>query len=347
MKIKNLNEIEVKKWIKFCDNNNNAWIEHRGITFIKENNYSFCVLSGEEIIAICPFIIEKIKYEKKYNVSTMFGMSHPSPVLADHITGKKQIKKLKKLIYSNIDKLALNHNISKVTLNFLPTLYNKNSLTDIVNELNYHDYLVDVNSKIILLDLNIDIKDQWSMLSKGHRSEIKKHIDTVTLKYKSSKNMSKTFKDFKLSIKPIIELPDRKESFLFELYKIDLVDFIYVNQGDNILGGGIFLKYGGISQYLHSKRFLKNDLPIHHLLLWLTIKKYKEQNQKILDLGVFSYNTHQRYILTDKKKNIALFKRGFGGDIKAFPIGEKYFSKDYFKDELSIRKSNYIEKISI
>jgi len=64
-----------------------------------------------------------------------------------------------------------------------------------------------------------------------------------------------------------------------------------------------------------------------------------------MDLGVFSYHSHLNYILSNKASAIAMFKRGFGGKVLPFLLGEKYFDRTYFEVEYQQRIFRYSETI--
>ena len=77
MEVKSLKEIEEKKWVNFCDNNGNAWIYHRGIPLLnEENNLSFLVIENQKILAICPLLFENKEYTNQIiNIGSLFNLS--------------------------------------------------------------------------------------------------------------------------------------------------------------------------------------------------------------------------------------------------------------------------------
>ena len=347
MQIKKITEIDKKKWNEFCNNNSNTWVYHRASSIINRNNHSFCILDEDRVLAICPLFLEKKTFDNKvFNTFSLFGLSIPFPVISDKVTGLKQIKKINNIIHNNIIQLSKDNKVSKVTFNSSSFIYNQFPLTDLLNSFNYYGYSVNVNNKMLLLNLTKSIDDQWANLSKGHRSIIKKYVQDFELESISKNNSILNYESFCLRIREIVDdLKDNEFLFLFDLYKIGLIDFLYIKQNSEVSGGGVFLNYGNKVEYFASKRFIDNKLPIHHLLIWLSIEKYTNMGFKLMNLGIFSYSSHLNYILSDKKKNISLFKRGFGVDIKSYPIIEKFFNKEFFSKELNKNEMNFKETI--
>jgi hypothetical protein len=185
----------------------------------------------------------------------------------------------------------------------------------------------------------------WKKLSKGHRSILKKYRDIGNSEYINRDNSFLDSGRFSEAMLAITNPSESRLQYLYALYQeghIDICNLIY--HGD-VIGSAVFLKYGNAVQYCGAKRFTDKEIPVHHLILWEAIAKYREEHYQFMDLGVFSYHSQLNYIASEKANSVAVFKRGFGGRVVPFVIGEKYFDRTYFEREYSDRVSRYGETI--
>ena len=117
---------------------------------------------------------------------------------------------------------------------------------------------------------------------------------------------------------------------------------IYQN---DIVGSAFFLKYGNAVQYHAAQRWTDKNIPVHHLIIWEATKKFRHEGYELMDLGVFSHHPQLNYIISEKSKAVTVFKKGFGGRVVPFVMGERYFDSNCFAQEYSHRISRYKETI--
>jgi len=199
--------------------------------------------------------------------------------------------------------------------------------------------------KTILLDLTTAEEELWKGISKGHKSVTKKFIDETSCEYIVQDNQNLDLSKFSELVLKIEDFIEPHLKYLYVLYQgghVEICNLIYKN---SIVGSALFLKHGQVVQYHEAERFTDNNLPVHHLIIWKSIQKYKKQSYKLMDLGVFSYESQLNYMSSEKTKAIGVFKRGFGGKITPFIMGEKYFNPDYFEKEYLCRIASYRETI--
>lgn len=86
-----------------------------------------------------------------------------------------------------------------------------------------------------------------------------------------------------------------------------------------------------------------DSLPLYHALVFAAMEYFKNNGVRYIDTGQPSSPSAQYDYYPDKKQlNIALFKRGFGGDYKQNFRGIKYFSPSLFAEDVENFRKNYI-----
>ncbi len=86
--------------------------------------------------------------------------------------------------------------------------------------------------------------------------------------------------------------------------------------------------------------------PLYHVLMYSAMEYFKKRGVRELDTSQPSSPSLQfDYYPDEKQLNIALFKRGFGGDFKPLFRGVKYFSKELFEKDMKTFISQYEQKI--
>jgi len=85
---------------------------------------------------------------------------------------------------------------------------------------------------------------------------------------------------------------------------------------------------------------------IYHILIYSAMEYLKKKGVKFLDMGQPASPSLQFNYYPDKKQiNIALFKRGFGGEFRPLFRGIKYFSEEAFKKDIKEFIDNYFQAI--
>ncbi len=125
--IKQFEEIFSEQWLSFCDKNSNCWLHHKGIAFLNDRkNLSFVLMENKQIVAICPFVVElKTQDNKEYALGSLFGLSNPSPIIADGIDGEKYRKKINQTLYEHLGYLAKTNEVAKIGFNLSSLHYTR------------------------------------------------------------------------------------------------------------------------------------------------------------------------------------------------------------------------------
>jgi len=344
--IKDLKELGSNEWLGFCKDNPGCWLHHKGMVFLPEKQpVSFVLIDDNQSIAICPlFTEEKLIDKSTFKIGSLFGLSLPSPVITNRISSESQIKKINNIICQHIDSIANKYKIAKITFNFSSLQYNGISSELLRQELIRYGFL-DNSLLMLLLDLRLNEDEHWKNLSKGHRSILKKFKDSTECKYLNYKNRPLNFEQFSEMMLKIEKFQHDHLQYLYELFKEENLEISNLIFKRDTIGSAVFLKYGPNIQYHEAERFTDENIPVHHLIVWDAIKKYQKEGYSSMDLGVFSYNSQLNYIVSEKSRLVAIFKRGFGAKVLPFVIGEKYFNNSYFDWEYKKRISAYKKEI--
>lgn len=305
----------------------------------KKNNLSFALLNENKIKAICPFHYE-IDYsnKKKRKQGTLFGISLPGLIVSDEIDSK-EMRSIVLETLNEIDRLSLKHSLSKVEICFSDFINFdlKSEKFKILYRLLMEYKYLDISLIGNRIDLSRDLDVTLQSMSKGHKAIIKKNKYNFIFYNFENKKL-----DFKIFCRLAEGLTDHKTyaPFFYEIYKKNLFDIVEVFDKDKKIAYAGFCKINNIVEYFISK-VIDKRINTHHTMIYEAIKKYKSEGYKFLHLGVVSYGPSLHYIPSKKALNISIFKRGFKGTNYPLTIFEKYFSKEHFKNDQSLRIKNF------
>ena len=319
IEIKNCDKNYKKKFPKFI-NNNISNINHEIILFgSKTGNQNFIIIENDELLAIVPLNFET--REGKIFVGTFFDISIPGPIFAENLTLKK-FKKILKLVIEEIDKKCIQNNITEVKINFSDLIkFNTGSqeyliLLEILSKYGFINKSF-IGSRIDLDKTNDEIINNCS---KGHKSEIKKQSKNNYI-LETYQDNELGFDDFKILIKDLVDIED----YCQPLYSLFLEKKIYLiySSGTKKVFCSAFSIAGNTAEYFVSTLSSANQ----HSLIISTIKHFKSVTKmKYIDFGIINYLENKTLSQSEKKKNISMFKKGFGGEKYLLSIFKKKYS---------------------
>lgn len=242
--------------------------------------------------------------------------------------------------FSVIDDIAQEQKLNKVMLSL--------NFDAKYNYLQKYDYL-DTSILTYFIDLSFSGGDLLAKCRKGHRGDIKKILNNKDFKvfFVDRENPSyELHEEYRtLHHKCSGKVTRSKESFDLQFEKL--------KQGKAALFG---LKYKqknvcfNYFEFNHDKAVYASGaddpefdkMPLYHALIFSAMEYLKKKGARYIDTGQPSSPSAQfDYYPDGKQLNIALFKRGFGGDFKQNLRGIKYFSKDAFKEDVKTFADRY------
>lgn len=290
------------------------------IIFFKEKrkNQNFLVFENNRLLAAVPFFFEK-SLDSNELIGSYYNLSIPGPIFLEDLSDKK-FKRLIKIIIDEIELRSKKNNLKKIKINFSDTIDIKIGtqkyfiLNEYLSNLNFSN----VSFMGLRVDLNNDIDEITKNFSKGHKSEIKKQY--------SKKYFFINYNEKKIEYKEFLSFLDNSErnnddsKVLYELYKENKIYIVFSKFEKKEFFCSLFILTGNSVEYFFSKSLLN-----HHSLIVNAITFFKKFNHiKFMNLGVInSLNNFDWY--SEKKKNIALFKKGFGGEKFQYTFFGKLF----------------------
>lgn len=278
--------------------------------------------------------------EKKEGLlaGTLSGGFIYAPIFSDYSFTKE--------VFNAIDEIAVEMKLEKIMFSIDPLSLEKNSF-NFLQRFNYLDasiltYIIDCGSPELLLEMR-----------RGHKSDVKKiqqNEDFKVLRFDSTNCSFRIHEEFRqLSYKCAGREIRPQETYdkQFEILKNNqAVLFCLVYKGQKIA----FAHF----EYNKDKAFYTvgvddpdfEKMPLYHTLIYTATKFFKDVGVRYIDTGQPSSPSTQFLYYPDAKQlNIALFKRGFGGDFKQNFRGLKYYSGDSFLADTEVFIKNYKLKI--
>ncbi len=322
--------VKNESWVYFPNNIKIYSIISRNIF---KADKSFIYLVNKVPLAVVYLPIEKTGNNITISLNNSFI---PSPIFN---------RSVEKKVFGLIDEIAREQNVGKI-------MFAVDPLSGV--DYNYLQKYKYKDASILSHIINLEKSDLLSACRKGHRSEIKKILKdgSYFLFFIDEKNPDyEIFKNY-VALHHLCSGKKTRPDESFDL------QFNTLKGGNSALFG---LRLGNKNIAFAYFEFNKKSavyysgaddpefaaLPLYHVLILSAMDYLKEHGITRLDVGQPSSPTPQYTYLPDSKQlNIALFKRGFGGDYIAYYRGIKYFSKDLFKHEMDIFTQNYLETIN-
>ena len=285
--------------------------------FSKENQ-SFIITENNKLIAIVP--LNFINTNDKKKIGTYYGLSIPGPLFLENFSLKKY-KKILKLIFLKIDEKCAHEKICEIKINF-SDLINFNTGSQkyfiLLELLSHHEY-----ENKSLLASRINLNESYDIIcqnfTKGHKSEIKK--------FKNNFYSFENYQDNKIEISEFYKILSNNETNYIDdiikpLYNLYKKNNIYIAYSTNKKFAAMFVLVGNTAEYFISSNKLSNQ----HSLIVGVIKFFKLiKKLKYLDLGMINSLENKNLNQNEKKNNIALFKKGFGGEKYMISIFKKKY----------------------
>ena len=294
-------------------------IYHEMILFeeVKKKD-SFLVLENEKVIAVVPLYFEKILKTQKL-IGSYFNLSIPGPIILENLNDKK-FKKLISLILEEIDLRSIKYGVKHLKINFSDTILHQvgsQKYFSLLEKLSAHNFK-NFFSLGLRINLKKNLKEIFKNFSKGHKSEIKKQTyqEYSFLNYDKKKIKYEEFKSFfDQSIRNNNDI-----KMLHELYKKNKIYAAFLKSEKKEFFSCLFTIAGNTVEY-----FFSNSSSNHHSLIVAAINFFKKiEFLEFLSFGVV--NTLDNFEKSSKKKkNIAVFKKGFGGEKFKYIFFEKEY----------------------
>ena len=289
-----------------------------------ERDDSFIVISdSDEIVALVPLYcfkdisrISEYRYGREYLRSPLI---YGSPF-------KKEYEKIQKYVFAYIEELAEKNKVKahKAMIEGVELLEGRH----------YYNYLTDFgysdeSSICQMIDTSKDIKELWADVRKSYKHLINRAEKNFVYETMSSDNYNfDKCEDYrKLHFMAAGRQTRSLESFkqMYKMVENGQAFIILAGEKDGRLDVAHFYYYLG-NYCLYASSAINPGLPADsgagHLAIWQGIVTVKRMGLRFLDMGQLRIDSN----IAEKEKNIALFKKGFGGNTVTVFRGTKIFT---------------------
>jgi hypothetical protein len=335
-----------KRWDAFCKKNGLAWFWHTSFRMkhalnssflITSDNYSFYAEDEGEIIAIAPLTIDTRNDTDGTTVKrkemTYSGGMVPIPVVSQELKSKRR-EKVFKTIFVEIDKIALEHNVQRLVMKIPLTLTycKKNIYYNILMKYGFQD----ISLNTVVVDLEKSESNLWKELSENHRRSINKGRKHLNIKIFDKKNITEkifdSFKSYYFKSAGKVTRPETTFQLLYYYLTHDMAIMGQALYRDRPVGYSVAVYYKNEAYYLmgaNEKNF--TQCPIAHVIHWEIMRYLKERGISHYEMGIQQFGPCIHDQPSTKEMAISRFKRGFGGLTIPLFIGEKIYTKNYYK----------------
>lgn len=359
-------ETSEEDWNSLCQTSDDAWFNHTTyhlkywlnmLTNEEPANFSFIIRENNQILALCPLILRHYKRNgisiKEFASGAIPATNPPpgiNPVFSNKLNAKAR-NKFAKVIYGEIDRLAKENDVARCTFSMYPlTPAFLNSGIFHANPFTKYGYL-DISQKLLVIDLGGSLDRLLNNMRKGHKYDVKRADKIFSFEVYEKNNMTtKIFNIYKnLHHKTAGRKTRSDETFELAFQWILEGYFVLfaVKKDDNYAGFTLNCVCKGGSSYGSTPIDPEyKHLPVSHFLQWNIIKWLKRSGFRYYEIGLqHSGNTLSLYP-SEKDLNLSLFKRGLGGNMVPFYIGEKFYDKEYFLQVYEERIKRYGDGLS-
>lgn len=341
-----------KEWDDFCLKSDEAWFWHTSSWLeyslkynpeLKAESKSFLVYNNNELIAICPLILQiNERGIKEFCYNNEHG---PMPAFSNHLS-KKTKEKAMKAVYGRIDEIAKANNAARIMLRL--TVLSKSFIEasrQIFNYLMKFSYLDNsINTQII--NLSQPTEDLKKDLRNDHKNNINKNSPKLAIEIFNKNNITDSIfnKYIKMHHKAAgrVTRPISTFNLLYDLIKEGKAFLIGAKKEDVYIGFSYYIVFKDNVIYGSSCNDPEvKHIPVSHVVQWAAIEYMTEKKYKFYELGWQQFGSQLYDMPSEKQVNISEFKRGFGGFTVPWFRGEKFYDKDYFLEVYKDRIKKY------
>lgn len=316
-------DMDRKIWDEYIDSIESSTFNHSSyriefdmeLSTLIQYNESFILKNQREILGAMSLYVEEIesgKFQLSLSNSYLFA-----PCINGIYTYKHQEKYLK-VIMNHVDEIAHKYNCSKSMIRIDPL-----SNEDAQNKLFNYNFLLKYGYKETsllsqIIDLKADKKELWSDIRKGHKYEINRGSKLYEFEIYTDKEITKEIFDIYKDIyfadaKKVTRSLEMSHHYL-NWIKNQKAILGLSRIKDTYLSAVLVYIYKDKAYYLsaaqdHNK---SEDNLSSHGLQWFVINYLKDMGVEYYELG-WQYYENDLKEVSEKEKNISLYKRGFGG----------------------------------
>jgi hypothetical protein len=337
------------EWDGFC--RDHAWFWHttrwRDFLFAARpqregRSLFFGVRDRGDLLAVVPLALER--HDDRHELSLGGGPCWAPAVRTD--LDEATSASVLRVALEQVDELARAHDAERAGLALSPLVPSFAQAVLRFGAAATRAGWLDIGRTTQVLELGPGIESLRRGMSKGHRAAVKRGTASLDVEVLTGTAMTREAMDAyrELHARAAGRVTQPLGAFeLMEGWARDGVALLALARRDGRPVGGSYVNVFGAGAY-YSQAAIDPDLrsePVGHaiqsaLLAWLV-----EHDVERYELGLQQFGPLLHDVPSDKERNIARFKRGFGGETRLFVVREKWFSAAAFERTQRARLEAY------
>lgn len=344
-------------WDNFANNSDDAWFVHTTtwLKWVQEisnekfmANLSFFIKKEDEIVAICPLIIEKGPYGKQFS---FLEAPIPSPALLNNLEVDAR-QKVFEYYAQVLNQLAREQDVNYVSIKIpAPSKNYIESPLPVAHPMLKYGY-TNLPYLTQVIDLKKEEKQIWQQIRKGHRADIKKALKQCqAFAWDQSNINSDKIAEYQQLHQKDAGRKTRSES-TFEMMhnwiRNNYAILVEVRVEEKPAAFALIMTYKNGAYYGSGcKDPDRISLRASHLVQWKAIQWLKDHNYTIYDVGLQWFQPQWFITLDEKEFSIAHFKRGFGGQTIPLLTAEYFFSDKQKSEVYNQRMQEFTRTLKV
>lgn len=346
-------------WDAFCAESDDAWFWHTSHWLeytlhyrpaLRPESHSFLVMVEGKSAAICPLIVERYaEGGEQVAKFTYGGECGPAPAMANAL-GPRQRKTVAEAVFARVDELAAQLDVPHVRFRIsplTPRLWSAKATR--LNPLLRHGYL-DISLASQVIDLTPNFPALLGDMRKGCRYDVQRSQKLLTTTvYDRDSITHERFEAYRLMHRKAAGGATRPLETFAMMEQ-------WIRQGHAVLVAaaheGRDVGFALISTYKNGAYYSSaaDDpdapaLPVGHAMQWAAMQALKQAGVEKYEIGVQYPALAPHCLPSEKESNIALFKRGFGGETVPLWCAEKFYSRECYVRVQDRRQAGYSSRL--
>jgi len=326
-------------WDEFCMKSDDAWFWHTtdwldySLALRPEHEskqMSFAVKNNNEIIAICPLIMNNLSGKNVFTYDN--EVPGETPALKNTLP-LRQKNKLYQVIFNHIDQLAKANNVHSCLMKINPIA---SAFTFLHGSRFQYNYLMrfgffntSLNTQII--DLSKSLEQLMFEMRESHRYDIKRGDAIYTTTIFDSNTITKEifdqYREMHHKAAGRITRPLETFEMMYQMIKNKKAILCVTEHNQKTIGCAYVNTYKAGAFYSSSSDDpdVCTPVPVSHCIQWNIIKWLKNNGFVYYEIGLQQFSDQLYNHPSKKDISISKFKRGFGGMTMPRFSGERIY----------------------
>ncbi|MCU1461468.1 MAG: hypothetical protein JWO37_1543 [Acidimicrobiales bacterium] len=341
-------------WDHFCELSPDAWFWHTShwreytLTYrpdLESRSRAFTVVEDGETLAAIPLMVEH--HDNHAELSSGAGPCW-SPAFAPGLSPARRASAAI-AVYRQIDVVAAEEGVVRAALRLSPLAHDRPvSGESFLTDTGRNGY-IDISLSSLVIGVDRPLEELRREMTKGHRSDISRAARSFTIDVFDASSITDTaFDEYRLLHQKAAGRVTRPAATFQMMHR-------WVQEGRallvtarrdgeakscalvNLFGRGAYYSSAATSPGLRE--------PAGHAVQWATIEWLQARGYQRYELGLQQFGPLPHDVPSEKERNIARFKRGFGGSVVPLLTREKWYDASAYSLALEARTRAYADAV--